>query len=89
MKDVVRGKDLTFHRIGSMFCLYFRGGPIRNLADAKMSDTGSFAWFFHGALNQGIYLAPSQFEAGFLSTIHTHEVIDRTSKAVARIIADL
>jgi len=89
MKDVVRGRDLTFHRIGSMFCLYFRGGPIRNLADAKMSDTGSFARFFHGALNQGIYLAPSQFEAGFLSTIHTHEVIDRTSKAVARIIADL
>jgi len=89
MKDVVRGKDLTFHRIGSMFCLYFRGGPVRNLADAKMSDTGSFGRFFHGALNQGIYLAPSQFEAGFLSTAHTHEVIDRASKALAGIIADL
>lgn len=88
MRSVIKGRDLTFHRIGSMFCLYFRRGPVRNLADAKLSDTTGFSRFFHGALAHGIYLAPSQFEAGFLSTAHTPAVIEEASKIFAGILSD-
>jgi len=70
-RETLKGKPFTFHRIGSMFCLYFTEGPVLNLADARKSDTAAFARFFHDALREGIYLAPSQFEAGFLSTAHT------------------
>ena len=75
VRSAIKGKPLTFHRIGSMFCLYFMEGPVRNLADAKRSDTAAFARYFHTALNSGIYFAPSQFEAGFLSTAHTPETL--------------
>jgi len=71
VRALIKGKPFTFHRIGSMFCLYFTEGPVRHLAQAKKSDTAAFARFFHGALREGFYLAPSQFEAGFLSTAHT------------------
>ncbi len=70
VRSAIKGKPLTFHRIGSMFCLYFTEGPVRNLADAKKSDTAAFAAHFHSALSKGIYFAPSQFEAGFISTAH-------------------
>jgi glutamate-1-semialdehyde 2,1-aminomutase len=70
VRSAIKGKPLTFHRIGSMFCLYFTEGPVRNLADAKKSDTNAFAAHFHKSLKNGIYYAPSQFEAGFLSTSH-------------------
>ena len=86
MKDIIRGKPLSFRRIGSMFCLYFREGPVRNLAEAKRSDTTAFARFFHSSLDAGIYFAPSQFEAGFLSTAHTQEVIDKTASILSNIL---
>ena len=79
MRSAIKGKPLTFQRIGSMFCLYFakneHGGPIRNLEEAKKSDTAAFARYFHAALKEGLYFAPSQFEAGFLSTAHTPETL--------------
>jgi glutamate-1-semialdehyde 2,1-aminomutase len=75
IRELIKGKPFTFHRIGSMFCLYFTEGPVRNLAEAKGSDTAAFARFFHGALGSGVYLAPSQFEAGFLCTAHTAQVL--------------
>lgn len=77
VRSAIKGKPLTFHRIGSMFCLYFTEGPVRNLADAKTSDTKAFAAHFHAALKNGIYYAPSQFEAGFLSTAHVAEELDQ------------
>ena len=80
MRTLIKGKPLTFHRIGSMFCLYFTEGSVRNLADARRSDTAAFARYFHATLRKGIYFAPSQFEAGFLSTAHTGEYLDRTIK---------
>jgi len=89
MKATIKGKLLTFKRIGSMFCLYFCEGPIRNLADAKKSDTVAFASYFHAALAQGIYFAPSQYEAGFLSTAHTSETLERTSKSLSNILSEL
>ncbi|HMO65696.1 MAG TPA: aminotransferase class III-fold pyridoxal phosphate-dependent enzyme, partial [Verrucomicrobiota bacterium] len=65
------GVPVQFQRLGSMFCAYFCDQPVGNLADALRSDRARFARFFHGMLDRGVYLAPSQFEAGFLSTAHT------------------
>jgi glutamate-1-semialdehyde 2,1-aminomutase len=86
MRSLIKGKPLTFHRIGSMFCLYFTGRPVRNLADAKMSDTAAFARYFHAALENGIYFAPSQYEAGFLSTAHSPEILEKTDRLLHKIL---
>jgi glutamate-1-semialdehyde 2,1-aminomutase len=86
MRSFIKGKPLTFQRIGSMFCLYFCEAPVRNLAEAKKSDTAAFARYFHAALQNGIYFAPSQFEAGFLSTAHAPEMLERSAKIISRIL---
>jgi glutamate-1-semialdehyde 2,1-aminomutase len=80
---------VQFKRIGSMFCGYFTDKPVDNLADAMHSDRGRFAKYFHGMLESGIYLAPSQFEAGFISTAHTTGDIDQTVEAAARVMKTL
>jgi len=74
--------DITFHRVGSMFCLFFAPGPIVDLAGAKRSDLKKFAKFFHVCLDRGVYFAPSQFEAGFISTAHTEQEIEQTASVV-------
>jgi glutamate-1-semialdehyde 2,1-aminomutase len=74
--------DTTFHRIGSMFCLFFAPGPILDLASARRSDLKRFARFFHACLMRGISLAPSQFETGFISTAHTEEDLERTAAVI-------
>jgi len=76
------GLPYAFHRMGSMFCLFFTEGPVRDLAEAKKSDTARFAKFFHYCLEHGVYFAPSQFETGFISTAHTADDMDRTAKVV-------
>ena len=85
MKDAAKsaGVPVQFNRCGSMFCAYFTSPPVHNLADAMHSDRARFAKFFHGMLAQGVYLAPSQFEAGFLSTAHTSDDIEKTIEAAA------
>jgi glutamate-1-semialdehyde 2,1-aminomutase len=79
--------DVTFHRIGSMFCLFFAAGPIVDLAGAKRSDLKMFAKFFHACLERGVYFAPSQFEAGFISTAHTGDDIERTGAVIREALA--
>jgi len=86
MRPATAGRPLTFQRIGSMFCLYFREGPVRHLADAKQSDLTAFARYFHGCLDRGIYFAPSQFEAGFLSLAHTEADIDETARVAGEVL---
>jgi glutamate-1-semialdehyde 2,1-aminomutase len=86
IRPLIEGKPFTFQRIGSMFCLYFTPGPVRNLADAKRSDTAAFARYFHAALNGGAYFAPSQFEAGFISTAHTPEALTKAAGILAKIL---
>ena len=81
--------DLTFHRIGSMFCLFFARGPIVDLADARRSDLKMFAKFFHGCLKRGVYFAPSQFETGFISTAHSFEDIERTGEILLEVLKTL
>ena len=80
---------VEFNRIGSMFCGYFTDQPVHNLADAMRSDRVRFARFFNGMLAEGIYLAPSQFEAGFLSTVHTGTDVERTVKVATKVMRDL
>jgi len=69
--------------ISAMFGLFFTSGPVHNYEDAKNSDTAKFGRFHRGMLERGVYLAPSQFEAGFTSLAHTDEDIDQTI-AIAR-----
>jgi glutamate-1-semialdehyde 2,1-aminomutase len=80
------GIDITFHRIGSMFCIFFAGGPIIDLAGAQRSDLKMFTKFFHACLEQGVYFAPSQFETGFISTAHTSKDIERTAAIVREVL---
>jgi len=77
------GRPLTFHRVGSMFCLFFTSDPVRNLADAQRSDRAAFARFFHACLEGGVYLAPSQFETGFISLAHTESDLEQTARVMA------
>jgi glutamate-1-semialdehyde 2,1-aminomutase len=83
------GIPVQFNRCGSMFCAYFTGEPVWNLTDAMKSDRARFAKFFHGMLDAGIYLAPSQFEAGFISTAHTVADIDATVRAAEKVLRKL
>ena len=72
-----------------MFCGYFTGEPVWNLADAMKSDREKFKKYFHGMLDAGVYLAPSQFEAGFISTAHTPADIEKTVQAAAKVLRTL
>jgi glutamate-1-semialdehyde 2,1-aminomutase len=81
--------DVTLHRIGSMFCLFFASEPIVDLSGAQRSDLKMFAKFFHACLKRGVYFAPSQFETGFISTGHTPEDIERTGAVMREALASL
>jgi glutamate-1-semialdehyde 2,1-aminomutase len=72
----------VFHRVGSMFCLFFTADPVIDLASAKRSDPEKFARFFRACLDGGVYFAPSQFETGFLSTAHSVGDVERTAVVV-------
>jgi glutamate-1-semialdehyde 2,1-aminomutase len=91
MKDAAKSAKVfvTFNRCGSMFCAYFTGGPVWNVADAMRSDRERFKKYFHGMLAEGIYLAPSQFEAGFISTAHSKTDIEKTVHAAAKVLRGL
>ncbi len=91
MRDAAKSAKIPvqFNRCGSMFCVYFTSEPVHNVTDAMKSERARFAKFFHGMLDDGIYLAPSQFEAGFISTAHTATDIDKTVKTAAKILRAL
>lgn len=77
-------KPWQLNHIGSLGCLFFTEQPVRDYASAKTSDTEAFARYFSHMLKEGIYLAPSQFEAMFVSSAVTEEEIDETLTAVRR-----
>jgi glutamate-1-semialdehyde 2,1-aminomutase len=79
----------VFNRCGSMFCGYFTSEPVWNLADAMKADRERFKKFFHAMLDAGVYLAPSQFEAGFISTAHHEADIEATVKAAHAILKQM
>jgi glutamate-1-semialdehyde 2,1-aminomutase len=75
------GVPITQTRSGTMFCTFFISKPVTDYASAKGADTECFGRFFQAMLEQGVYLAPSQFEAGFMSLVHSDEVIEETIAA--------
>jgi glutamate-1-semialdehyde 2,1-aminomutase len=75
------GIPAQINALGSLSTVFFTPEPVRNYADAKRSDTKRYARFFREMLDRGIFLAPSQFEAAFVSAAHTSADIDRTLTA--------
>ncbi len=84
-----RSLPLTYHWLGSMFCLFFTPGPVTNLDEAARSDRAAFSRFFHECLKRGVYFAPSQFETGFLSLAHGQDELDRTCEVVTEVLEGL
>jgi len=78
---------MTVNRVGSMFTWFFTDQPVTDYESAKRADTGRFKKFFHGMLERGIYLPPSQFEAAFISTAHTDADIECTVTAARECFA--
>lgn len=76
-------------QISAMFGLFFTHEPVHNYEDAKKSDLAKFSRFHRGMLERGIYLAPSQFEAGFTSLAHSDEDMDRTLAAASEVMVNL
>lgn len=83
------GKNYTFNRIGSMFCLFFTENEISSLDDAKTADLETFKKYFSACLEKGVYFAPSQFETGFISMAHTEADIAQTAEVAATALAGL
>lgn len=81
------GVPLSSSAIGGVFGFFFHPGPVRSYADAQKSDTKRFRAFFHAMLEQGVYLAPSPFEAGFLTLAHGDAELDQTLDAARRAFA--
>lgn len=81
-------KGMTVNRVGSMFTWFFTDQPVTDYESAKRSDTARFKKFFHGMLDRGIYLPPSQFEAAFVSTAHCDADIDTTVAAARECFAE-
>jgi glutamate-1-semialdehyde 2,1-aminomutase len=81
------GVPYTSNRVGSMLTGFFTGGPVTDYASAKQAATDRYARFFHAMLVRGVYFAPSQFEAAFVSLAHAGEDIERTLTAAAGAMA--
>jgi glutamate-1-semialdehyde 2,1-aminomutase len=76
-------KTIT-NRVGSMWTSFFTDEPVTNWATANQSNRELYGRFFHAMLAEGVYLAPSQFEAGFVSIMHTESIIEQTIAAARR-----
>jgi glutamate-1-semialdehyde 2,1-aminomutase len=79
-----KGVRYVWNRVGSMFSLFFAEGPIRNLDEVMKADRKRFSRYFHLLLDAGIYLAPSQFEAGFISLAHTPDDLETTAREMEK-----
>ena len=83
------GTDVSINQIGSLIAPFFTPNGVTTFVDAKGSDVGRYARYFRGMLERGVYLAPAQFEAMFISTAHTKEDFQRTLEAVDAVFAAL
>jgi glutamate-1-semialdehyde 2,1-aminomutase len=83
MQEVASEGDVPFtiNQLGSMASIFFTEGPVTDFASASRSDTEAFKDFFWHMLQRGIYLAPSQYEAGFISAVHSEEDLEKTFEA--------
>ncbi len=91
LADAAKSADVPvrLQRIGSMSCCYFTDEPVYNMDDAMKSDREKFGKYFHGMLEESVYLAPSQFEAGFISAAHDEAAIQKTIAAAAKVMKSL
>jgi glutamate-1-semialdehyde 2,1-aminomutase len=91
LRDAARkaGIALTVNRVGSMLTGFFCEGPVTDYASARRADTTRYARYFHAMLERGVFLAPSQFEAAFVSAAHTETDLDATARAAAEAMASL
>ena len=80
---------LSYNRVGSLSTIFFRPGGVRSNAEAKEADTATYARYFRGMIERGIYLPPSQFECIFLSMAHTQEDFDRTASAMGEVLREV
>ncbi len=83
------GKDYAMNRVGSMMCMFFTEEKVNNFENAVKSDTGLYGKYFHKMLENGIYLAPAQFEAMFISTEHSKDDLDKTIDAHYQSLIDI
>jgi glutamate-1-semialdehyde 2,1-aminomutase len=91
LKDAAKtaGVATKFYRAGTMFCTYFTDKEVTDFQSATQADTAKFARFFSGMLKRGIYIAPSQYESGFISLAHTSSDIEKTAEAAYESFRDL
>jgi glutamate-1-semialdehyde 2,1-aminomutase len=78
------GVETVTNRVGSMFTTFFTAEPVYDWPTAARADRAAYGRFFHSMLGEGVYLAPSQFEAAFLGVAHTDEILDRTVEAARK-----
>ena len=83
------GVETVANRVGSMFTTFFSPEPVTDWTTAARADRARYGKFFHAMLEAGVYLAPSQFEAAFISLAHTDEHLDRTVEAARRAFRSL
>ena len=83
------GVDAVIDHCGSMVGMFFTTGPVNNYADVQRADTEMFKRYFRGMLDAGIYIAPSAFEVGFLSTAHTQEIVEETVASASCVLSQL
>ena len=83
------GVTVAQNRVGTMFSTFFCEGPVSDFQTASRSDTGRFRAFFKGMLEHGVYVAPSQFEAGFTSAAHGDDEIAKTVAAAEKVMAEV
>lgn len=86
VEQIAREKNypLTVNRVGTMFTIFHNAGPVNNLKEVMYSDVNKFKAFYHAMLDQGIYFAPSQYEANFTSAVHTEADLQKTLAAVKK-----
>jgi glutamate-1-semialdehyde 2,1-aminomutase len=86
--EIMKSKNIpvTQTRVGTMFSTFFIDTPVKGWDSVKECDTEKFSQYFSNLLENGVYIAPSQFEAGFISVVHTDEIIQNTLMAVEKSI---
>jgi glutamate-1-semialdehyde 2,1-aminomutase len=83
------GVPVAVNRVGSMLTCFFTEGPVTDYASAKKADTGRYARYFHAMLERGVFFAPSQFEAAFVSLAHSEDDLGRVARACREAMASL
>ena len=83
------GIPMTCNRVGGMFGLFFSEHQVNRFEQATQCNIGQFKQFFHGMLDHGVYMAPSAYEAGFVSSTHMNEELDRTIEAAKIVLKSM